>query len=48
LKVLGCEYRVWTLDFLGQGISLPSQDPALSDVQRSGLEVWGFEEESQS
>lgn len=47
LKDLGREYRVWTLDFLGQGMSLPAEDPAPSDVQRNGSEVWGFGEESQ-
>lgn len=46
LKDLGRDYRVWTLDFLGQGLSLPSEDPAPSDVQRSGSEIWGFGEES--
>jgi len=51
LKDLGREYRVWTLDFLGQGMSLPSEDPAPSDMQRSSSEeremMWGFGEESQ-
>ncbi|KAK6928807.1 hypothetical protein RJ641_005012 [Dillenia turbinata] len=28
LKDLGRDYRVWALDFLGQGMSLPVEDPA--------------------
>lgn len=51
LKDLGREYRVWTLDFLGQGMSLPSEDPAPVGRQRSSSEerdmLWGFGEESQ-
>ncbi|XP_020254625.1 pheophytinase, chloroplastic isoform X2 [Asparagus officinalis] len=51
LKDLGREYKVWTLDFLGQGMSLPSEDPTPLNMQRSSSEdremVWGFGDESQ-
>lgn len=50
LKDLGRHYRVWALDFLGQGMSLPSEDPA-PDKHRSGSAesdmFWGFGEESE-
>ncbi|XP_010694677.2 pheophytinase, chloroplastic [Beta vulgaris subsp. vulgaris] len=46
LKDLGRDYRVWALDFLGQGKSLPVEDPAplLKDTNLSGQnnETWGF------
>jgi hypothetical protein len=45
LRDLGCDYRVWALDFLGQGMSLPREDPAPSSVEEG--RVWGFGEESQ-
>lgn len=51
LKDLGREYKVWTLDFLGQGMSLPLEDPTPSNMQRSSSEegemAWGFGDESQ-
>uniref|UniRef100_A0A1D1ZEF4 Abhydrolase domain-containing protein 4 n=1 Tax=Anthurium amnicola TaxID=1678845 RepID=A0A1D1ZEF4_9ARAE len=48
LKDLGREYRVWALDFLGQGRSLPAEDPA--PPTKGGYvmeddEIWGFGEE---
>ena len=51
LRDLGREYRVWALDFLGQGRSLPFEDPA--PRRKSGSEdlgegeIWGFGEESE-
>ncbi|XP_010922247.1 pheophytinase, chloroplastic [Elaeis guineensis] len=51
LRDLGRDYRVWALDFLGQGLSLPIEDPAPSDKPREnseeGDEVWGFGEVSE-
>jgi pimeloyl-ACP methyl ester carboxylesterase len=44
LRDLGCDYRVWALDFLGQGMSLPHEDLAPSNVEEG--RVWGFVEES--
>ncbi|MQL85651.1 hypothetical protein Taro_018188 [Colocasia esculenta] len=48
MKDLGRDYRVWSLDFLGQGRSLPSEDPA--PLRNGGTmlgneDVWGFGEE---
>ncbi|KAG0480415.1 hypothetical protein HPP92_010988 [Vanilla planifolia] len=48
LKDLGRDYRVWALDFLGQGMSLPSEDPAPSkhiDCSEPDAK-WGFGSES--
>ncbi|XP_078436256.1 pheophytinase [Wolffia australiana] len=49
LRDLGREYRVWALDFLGQGRSLPFEDPAPRGKSvKAGLEdmdIWGFGEE---
>ncbi|KAL5981066.1 hypothetical protein ACLOJK_028986 [Asimina triloba] len=50
LKDLGCEFRAWALDFLGQGMSLPSEDPAPS-AKKEGIseekdQLWGFGEET--
>ncbi|KAK3008583.1 hypothetical protein RJ639_013163 [Escallonia herrerae] len=46
LKDLGRDYRVWALDFLGQGMSLPFEDPTLSSKDGSESErensMWGF------
>uniref|UniRef100_A0A2P2JBM4 AB hydrolase-1 domain-containing protein n=1 Tax=Rhizophora mucronata TaxID=61149 RepID=A0A2P2JBM4_RHIMU len=46
LKDLGRDYRVWAIDFLGQGMSLPVVDPTLQLVDRdTSLEkdkIWGF------
>ncbi|CAA2985150.1 pheophytinase, chloroplastic-like [Olea europaea subsp. europaea] len=54
LKDLGRDYRAWALDFLGQGMSLPSEDPTLrrKDGNKSILDgenhVWGFGDESET
>ncbi|KAL6009919.1 hypothetical protein ACLOJK_000350 [Asimina triloba] len=50
LKDLGREFRAWALDFLGQGMSLPSEDPAPS-AKKEGIseekdQLWGFGEET--
>ncbi|URE33311.1 alpha/beta hydrolase fold [Musa troglodytarum] len=49
LEDLGRDYRVWALDFLGQGKSLPSEDPAPVDNREGDSEdndaLWGFGEE---
>ncbi|GKV12671.1 hypothetical protein SLEP1_g23794 [Rubroshorea leprosula] len=46
LKDLGRDYRVWAIDFLGQGLSLPLEDPtSQSKVESSSTGkdlVWGF------
>ncbi|KAF9592794.1 hypothetical protein IFM89_017364 [Coptis chinensis] len=50
LKDLGREYRVWAVDFLGQGMSLPVEDPApLAKDSASGEMdlVWGFGEQAE-
>ncbi|XP_022756862.1 pheophytinase, chloroplastic-like [Durio zibethinus] len=46
LKDLGRDYRVWAIDFLGQGMSLPIEDPT-SPSKEDGISegkdfVWGF------
>ncbi|KAF8403757.1 hypothetical protein HHK36_011862 [Tetracentron sinense] len=51
LNDLGREFRVWAVDFLGQGMSLPSEDPAPL-VKEGGVSeekdlVWGFGEETE-
>ncbi|XP_068663377.1 pheophytinase, chloroplastic [Aristolochia californica] len=50
LKDLGREFRVWALDFLGQGMSLPSEDPAplpkSANVSEEKDSVWGFGQET--
>lgn len=51
LKDLGHDYRVWAMDFLGQGLSLPSEDPAPLSKEgggskRKGL-PWGFGDETE-
>nr|GMC84637.1 putative disease resistance protein RGA3 [Ipomoea batatas] len=48
LKDLGSDFRVWALDFLGQGRSLPSKD--LTTLQFNGVGedlIWGFGDEAQ-
>lgn len=49
LKDLGRDFRVWALDFLGQGMSLPSEDPAplatLDDLEDKD-QLWGFGEKT--
>lgn len=53
LKDLGREFRAWALDFLGQGMSMPSEDPTLQsgviDMSKSVGEdlVWGFGDKAQ-
>ncbi|MBA0805119.1 hypothetical protein Gohar_004660 [Gossypium harknessii] len=40
LKDLGRDYRVWAIDFLGQGMSLPTENPTSSSKEEDL--VWGF------
>lgn len=51
LKDLGREYRVWALDFLGQGMSMPSADPAPLAKDANNQEVnsvlWGFGQQAE-
>ncbi|GAB2288998.1 hypothetical protein Dimus_023301 [Dionaea muscipula] len=42
LKDLGRDYRVWALDFLGQGMSLPLEDPTVSSKEEGENRSWGF------
>lgn len=45
LKDLGRDYRVWAIDFLGQGKSLPCEDLTVSKNagnSESGSSFWGF------
>lgn len=55
LKDLGRDYRAWALDFLGQGLSLPREDPTFrsQDGNEDMLDeeissVWGFGDESET
>ncbi|XP_047322078.1 pheophytinase, chloroplastic-like [Impatiens glandulifera] len=45
LKDLGRDFRVWAIDFLGQGMSLPSEDP--TSTQDGNTSSWGFGNEAQ-
>lgn len=51
LKDLGRDYRVWAIDFLGQGLSLPSEDPAPLSNEEGGSKregfPWGFGDETE-
>ncbi|KAL8129194.1 hypothetical protein V2J09_018349 [Rumex salicifolius] len=49
MKDLGLDFRVWALDFLGQGMSLPTEDPApLSKEEgHSPADAWGFGEDAE-
>lgn len=51
LKDLGRDYRVWAIDFLGQGLSLPVEDPTSQSEDGSTSEeknaVWGFGEKTE-
>lgn len=50
LKDLGREFRVWAIDFLGQGMSLPSEDPTQSKdggISVGGNSLWGFGDETE-
>ncbi|KAA8537978.1 hypothetical protein F0562_027443 [Nyssa sinensis] len=42
LKDLGCDFGVWALDFLGQGMSLPFEDPTPRCKDRSMSEGEGL------
>nr|ACF87407.1 unknown [Zea mays] len=46
LRDLGRDHRVWTMDFLGQGMSLPGEDPAPSSIASEDA-FWGFGQDSQ-
>lgn len=54
LKDLGRDYRAWALDFLGQGMSLPFEDPTLKStdgnkhISDAGGNSWGFGDESET
>lgn len=54
LKDLGRDYRTWALDFLGQGMSLPVEDPTLQSQngEKGSFDgetnVWGFGDESKT
>ncbi|XAR63487.1 hypothetical protein NMG60_11023440 [Bertholletia excelsa] len=50
LKDLGRDFRVWTIDFLGQGMSLPSEDPTrCKNAGNLGEEntLWGFGDQAE-
>lgn len=54
LKDLGRQYRVYALDFLGQGMSLPTEDPTPTakgeehvSAQEKESVIWGFGEETE-
>ncbi|KAF8651362.1 hypothetical protein HU200_063620 [Digitaria exilis] len=49
LRDLGRDHKVWTMDFLGQGMSLPYEDPAPSGMagEQSEEAFWGFGQDSQ-
>ncbi|XP_044489505.1 pheophytinase, chloroplastic-like [Mangifera indica] len=51
LKDLGREYRVWAIDFLGQGMSLPFEDPTARSEEGVTTErkdkVWGFGDDAE-
>ncbi|XP_010419985.1 PREDICTED: pheophytinase, chloroplastic [Camelina sativa] len=48
LTDLGRDYRVWAIDFLGQGLSLPTEDPTTTVAEETGASeddekpFWGF------
>ncbi|GMH16685.1 hypothetical protein Nepgr_018526 [Nepenthes gracilis] len=46
LEDLGLNFRVWAVDFFGQGMSLPMEDPALLPMEEDIFEgkafTWGF------
>lgn len=47
LRDIGRDHRAWALDFLGQGMSLPVEDPTLES--RDGeTNIWGFGDESKT
>lgn len=51
LKDLGREYRVWAIDFLGQGMSLPVENPTPLSKEGNPLDeedfIWGFGDEAE-
>ncbi|KAG6575713.1 Pheophytinase, chloroplastic, partial [Cucurbita argyrosperma subsp. sororia] len=51
LKDLGRDYRVWAIDFLGQGMSLPVEDPTSSSKEGNESNEqdssWGFGDETE-
>lgn len=51
LKDLGRDYRVWAIDFLGQGMSLPIEDPTSHSKQGNESDgkdkAWGFGDEAE-
>ncbi|KAK4592049.1 hypothetical protein RGQ29_016507 [Quercus rubra] len=51
LKDLGRDFRVWAIDFLGQGMSLPSENPTPGSSEGDTLErkdsAWGFGDETE-
>ncbi|KAL5543639.1 hypothetical protein UlMin_007423 [Ulmus minor] len=51
LKDLGRDYRVWAIDFLGQGMSFPSEDPAPLSKEGAASNrkdlPWGFGDETE-
>ncbi|XP_027113921.2 pheophytinase, chloroplastic [Coffea eugenioides] len=53
LKDLGRDFRAWAVDFLGQGLSLPREDPTRQtkngDNLKSDVEnfLWGFGDETE-
>lgn len=52
LKDLGQEFGVWAMDFVGQGMSLPCEDPTFrvqndGDVEIDENNLWGFGDETE-
>ncbi|CAH8325149.1 unnamed protein product, partial [Eruca vesicaria subsp. sativa] len=53
LTDLGRDYRVWAIDFVGQGLSLPTQDPTTTtmsgetDALLNSEPFWGFGDEAE-
>ncbi|KAG9143682.1 hypothetical protein Leryth_024629 [Lithospermum erythrorhizon] len=52
LKDLGRDYRVWAIDFLGQGMSMSNKDPTrkteiLAKSEQGAMNFWGFGDESE-
>ncbi|KAH7570610.1 hypothetical protein JRO89_XS05G0144300 [Xanthoceras sorbifolium] len=51
LEDLGRDYRVWAIDFLGQGMSLPFENPTPSSKERRTTEgkdrAWGLGDEAE-
>ncbi|KAL8061950.1 hypothetical protein ABFX02_02G116100 [Erythranthe guttata] len=51
LKDLGRDYRTWAMDFLGQGMSLPNEDPTFRSDEYlldGENDHWGFGDESET